>query len=166
MRNAFNALCELASNNNWCWNIYCTTCGHSLFKAAFNELIRGKHPDESTWIITDWESLKNLEVSYPNIQNWGVNQQESLANIITNSSVLDLPATTNSTDWLGYLGLGLKYTQNFEQKTKQITCSIVPHLIKMIKGGCEAIVMLNGLLEEDGRELRWTDLELIEKSLL
>ncbi|MDD3940441.1 MAG: hypothetical protein PHQ01_02615 [Candidatus Pacebacteria bacterium] len=35
-RNPFVALCEYASqNNNWCWKIICTTCGHSVFRVAF-----------------------------------------------------------------------------------------------------------------------------------
>ncbi len=31
-RNSFTALCEYASKNNWCWKLFCTTCGHGAFK--------------------------------------------------------------------------------------------------------------------------------------
>jgi hypothetical protein len=166
MRNAFNALCELASINNWCWNIYCTTCGHSLFKASFNELIKGKHPDQKDWILTDWNSLKTLKHPYPKIQNWIIDQQKTLAVIISNSSMVDLSLISDSTDWLGYLGLGLKYSKDFEHKTKQITLSIIPQLIEMIGNDENVETILYRMLEVDGREIRWTDLELIEKLLL
>ena len=35
----FLSLCRLASQENWCWKIICTTCGHMHFRYGFKELI-------------------------------------------------------------------------------------------------------------------------------
>lgn len=45
-RNAFVAVCEYASNMQWCWNAMCTTCGHMDFRRAFSMLAKGMHPDD------------------------------------------------------------------------------------------------------------------------
>ena len=49
--NAFEALCKLASDEKWCWNLYCTTCGHMHFKYAFKELAKGKSPENPDWVV-------------------------------------------------------------------------------------------------------------------
>ena len=49
--NNFEELCKLASDENWCWNLFCTTCGHLHFKYAFSELAAGKSPKDQNWLI-------------------------------------------------------------------------------------------------------------------
>ena len=49
--NKFEELCELASRENWCWKLYCTTCGHMDFRYSFSELADGKSPGEREWQI-------------------------------------------------------------------------------------------------------------------
>jgi len=47
-RNSFVTLCEIASQNNWCWNLSCTTCDHEAFKVAFSKLVRGEQEQLAT----------------------------------------------------------------------------------------------------------------------
>jgi hypothetical protein len=49
--NQFEELCKLASKENWCWNLVCTTCGHLHFKYSFLELASGKSPTDSNWLV-------------------------------------------------------------------------------------------------------------------
>ena len=48
-RNPFVALCEYASTNNWCWKLFCTTCGHGAFGISISKLVHGKHPDDDSF---------------------------------------------------------------------------------------------------------------------
>ena len=44
--NAFEAMSKLASQEKWCWNLNCTTCGQLHFRFGLVELTRGKHQGE------------------------------------------------------------------------------------------------------------------------
>jgi len=44
--NQFESLCKLASDETWCWDLSCTTCGHMHFQYAFLELIKGRSPTD------------------------------------------------------------------------------------------------------------------------
>ena len=49
-RHAFISLYEAASQNTWCWNLACTTCGHGDFRVGFSKIIHGQHfDDDSFW---------------------------------------------------------------------------------------------------------------------
>jgi len=50
--NQFEALCKLASDENWCWNLNCATCGHMHFRYAFSELAAAKSPEGGDWFNT------------------------------------------------------------------------------------------------------------------
>ena len=49
-------ICRLASHDNWCWNLYCGTCGHQEFIKALlihihvTPYING---DNKTYLIAD-----------------------------------------------------------------------------------------------------------------
>ena len=49
--NPFEALCSLASREHWCWKMFCTTCGHMLFRYAFRQLASGTSPDDEGWLV-------------------------------------------------------------------------------------------------------------------
>ncbi|MGC4003045.1 MAG: hypothetical protein QM811_07885 [Pirellulales bacterium] len=61
--NAFEAICHIASIENWCWNLMCTTCGQKHFKYATKELAEGIHPEDPEW-LTRLENDRCLAVRY------------------------------------------------------------------------------------------------------
>ena len=57
--NQFEAVCKLASDEGWCWDINCTTCGNMLFTYAFKQMSYGQSPEDDDWLInTDVEHEK------------------------------------------------------------------------------------------------------------
>ena len=72
--NQFEALCKLASDENWCWNLFCSTCGHMHFRYSFAELAIGKSPESKGWIIhkARTDNLNQL-VTLPRVKKaWSV----------------------------------------------------------------------------------------------
>ena len=49
--NAFEALCNLASKEHWCWKMYCTTCGTMHLRYSLQEIAKGLSPEDTNWII-------------------------------------------------------------------------------------------------------------------
>ena len=75
--NQFEALCKLTLDENWCWKLFCGTCGHMHFRYAFSELAAGKSSTQDNWIIhgsnTDYSSsLGSLPRSYTEQQKENV----------------------------------------------------------------------------------------------
>ena len=57
--NQFEAVCKLASDEGWCWDLNCTTCGNMLFTYAFKQMSYGQSPEDDDWLInTDVEHEK------------------------------------------------------------------------------------------------------------
>lgn len=105
--NQFEALCKLASDESWCWNLYCTTCGHLHFKYAFLELSKGKSPEDSEWIIHSSETsyhrlLGTIPKSYTEFQ------KINILKICLDADILSIAECCKFPDWLGYLGLVLE----------------------------------------------------------
>ena len=48
--NQFEAVCKLASDEWWCWDLNCTTCGNMHFTYAFKEMSQGKSPEDNDWL--------------------------------------------------------------------------------------------------------------------
>lgn len=166
-RNAFTALCNLASNESWCWKITCTTCGHMYFRYGFQELILGKHPDSS-----DWLSGKNhhddLQINMgpmPTLGSWPLAKQRSLASILTDASPKEISSIARFPDWLGYLGLGLLYTEAAETGQRLITKRWVPDLIEMLEPNCNSRIQLEHIIHDTSKILTWEFLELCERDL-
>ena len=50
--NAFEEVCQLANKEHWCWNLFCTTCGHMHFRYALYEMTKGKSPISNDWVVS------------------------------------------------------------------------------------------------------------------
>ena len=60
--NQFEAVCQLASHEGWCWDLNCTTCGNMHFTYAFKEMSLEKSPED------DWNYFLNRsQVIYTSI---------------------------------------------------------------------------------------------------
>lgn len=166
---AFDALCSLAAKENWCWKINCTTCGHMLFRYGLHELARGNHPNAPSWIVSQDHPVlhrggqpKELGALPPRWTPWPLNDQRQLLQILSGACIRDIRSASRHPDWLGYLGLGLKYSEDAEEEERSVTKSWVPQLLSMYPSESAAASTLASILLDDNRALSWGKLEVLE----
>ncbi|MDP2834076.1 MAG: hypothetical protein Q8Q28_12455 [Pseudomonadota bacterium] len=167
-RNAFDALCSLAAKEKWCWKIYCTTCGHMLFRYALHEILLGHHPDSSSWVVSQshpvlsrGSQLKELGPLPPRWESWAIGEQHQLAQVLIGASIHDIRSSCSYPDWLGYLGLGLMYSKDAELETRAVTKSWVPQLLEE-REGVHAQQLLRSIASSNNLVLTWRMLEVLE----
>ncbi len=164
-RNSFVALCEIASQNNWCWNINCTTCGHNAFKVSFSKLIQGVHPDHTSFWPNGKEnnsSLKEMN-DYSNfLRNTSEENQIKLVSIVVEAKLTDIQVVTKFPDWLGYIGLVMNHCPS-KSAYKILSESFLPQFIVLIE---DDEVICKYLKEKQSKNeiLNISDLSKIEKS--
>ena len=172
-QNAFEALCALASREGWCWKLSCITCAHMFFRYSFMELSKDKHPDSPEWIV----SKNNKDQLFGALGAvWGragrlhgpsKEDQTKLISILSRASILRISKQCRFPSWLGYLGLGLSYTEPVEAEVKQLTASWKPQLLNLITCNTDVMHLLKlTLFESDESHLRWQDMEQVEKALI
>lgn len=136
----FAALCKVASENNWCWKITCTTCGHSGFRVAFSKLAQGLDPrEDSFWPygFDDWEQLKDqdeyddFKYDY-NAKAPDIDIQKELAIIASEANIEHIDQTSRFPDWLGYIGLVIEHCQHPDAQ-KILSKSLLPQLATLIE---------------------------------
>ena len=172
-QNAFEALCALASRKGWCWKLSCITCAHMLFRYGFMELSKDKHPDSPEWIVNKnnkdqlfgtlgavWDRSGRLHGS-------SKEDQTKLISILSRASLVKIAKQCRFPAWLGYLGLGLSYTEPAEAEVKQLTASWKPQLLKLLLSNTNMMHLLKlTLFDSDESQLRWQDLERVEETLM
>ena len=62
--NKFEAVCKIASDEGWCWDLNCTTCGNMHFTNAFIEMVLGKSPQDDDWLTRADVDHKKLFLRY------------------------------------------------------------------------------------------------------
>ena len=162
-RNPFVALCDYATRNNWCWKLFCTTCGHGAFKVAFSKIVQGKHPDDdSFWPHGKSNSDPLREVdSYRDF--WGeasAENQTKIASVVAEAKISDIQAVAKFPDWLGYIGLVISHCSNREAR-KIISDSFLPQFISMYAANKDLKTYLEEKLSK-GELLSINDLSRIE----
>lgn len=89
--------------------------------------------------------------------------QAKLQEIVAGASVRTLRACCPDSDWLGYLGLALFYTEEAEAATPSITRSLASQLLDIVDDGDRHDHRLLRLERAAaGERLRWQDLEAYE----
>ncbi|MBM3255882.1 MAG: hypothetical protein FJZ04_00200 [Candidatus Moranbacteria bacterium] len=134
-RNAFTALCEYASKNNWCWKLFCTTCGHGSFKIAFSKIISGQHPDRTSFWPNGKDNAALLKKADQYRDFWSessVANQMKLASIVADAKLSEIKDVAKYPDWLGYIGLVIHHCPSRESREK-ISESFLPQFISMLK---------------------------------
>lgn len=165
-RNPFVALCEYASQNNWCWKITCTTCGHSAFRVAFSKLVRDEHPDDDTFWPNGKENyLAMKEVDKYNdfkirIKSNSVDNQLKLAKIVANARIVDVQKVARFPDWLGYIGLVIYYCHN-DKASKILSDSLILQFKELLKGNKYMVEYL-----DNKQILSVRDLEVLENQIV
>lgn len=168
---AFVALCELANKERWCWSMFCTTCGHAHFRYALRELAQGQHPAEPTWLVTKAmlpDSMRGWPKqlgSLPKFSAWPMAEQEALVDRLAQADIAAIASRCPFPDWLGYLGLGLHYTEDAERERRQLTVAWVPQLVAQLPRESEVAKSLAHLLEPNGPPLTWQLLESVEHAI-
>jgi len=164
---AFERVCYLAPRDKWCSNIFCGTCGHTLFRYAFLEISNGIHPDSKDWIVSH-DNLKEVSRKLgklPNCGGWPLEQQKKLSDIFVESSIKNIMSNSRSgggCEWLMYIGLALLYTSGIELENRAITKSWVPQILELNVSD-DTREYLTYILEKGVDTLKIINLDLIEQ---
>lgn len=112
--NAFEMVCKLASDQNWCWSLGCTTCGNTHFRYAFVELARGNVPSDKSWAvsgrITDYAATLG-----PFPREFNKDQKVKVLDICNKADLDIISGSCRFPDWLGFLGVILHYMSSIPE---------------------------------------------------
>ncbi len=166
-RNPFVALCDHASRGNWCWKLFCTTCGHGAFHVSFSKIVRGQHPDdESFWPNGKKNHSPLKELAEYNDFHGDTNPeaQEKLAYIDVGAKLTDIQAVAKFPDWLGYIGIVLQHCQDFNARMI-LSDALLPQFMPLVKSRKDTQEYFKGKHSER-RPLEISDLSLVESTML
>jgi hypothetical protein len=145
----FEILCQRASRENWCWNIFCFSCNHQEFCKAFSEMTDDGFNEYSNPFTGKNDAPKE--------------DQSKLSAKLTKASLSWIHANCKFPDWLGYLALGVHQTRACEWESRILTKAWAPQLIEMLVPRCPIRKFLAQILESDRRVLRLSEFEDIER---
>ena len=164
--NGFEQLCRVASKNNWCWRIGCTTCGAQHFRQGFYYVGQGLVPDAETW--KEDKNKINFEHNFPK------EVTNKLLSIICDANLMNIHRSCLFPDWLGYLGLVYHLFGGFGNyfgvallmgniPMMEVTRNIAPQLLEMVEEDSESYSFLSEIIDSEYTvELRVRDFEIIE----
>lgn len=135
-RNPFVALCEYASQNNWCWKLFCTTCGHGPFSIALSKIAHDLHPDSKDFWINDKGKQPFLDESSQYGDFWrnaspSIELQSKLASIVADAKLAEIQAVAKFPDWLGYIGLVINHCSDHASR-RIVSDAFLPQFIAML----------------------------------
>jgi len=165
--NAFEAVCEIASQERWCWDMGCTTCHHMHFNYSLLEVSDGKHPDIKGWVTrkSKHHALTRLLGPLPRPFHLSVEQQKAFVGNVADASLLKIASLAKFPDWLGYVGLVLRYTEEAEILERRLTKAWVPQLQELCMPDSGIVEHLQSILEDERRVLRAQDLAEVERAV-
>ena len=164
--NAFEQLCKLASKNNWCWRIGCTTCGAQHFRAGFYYVGQGLIPDATSW--REDRNKIHFERNFPK------EVTNKLLSYVCEANLMNIHKSCRFPDWLGYLGLVYHFFGGFGNyfgtallmgniPMMDVTKNIAPQLRNMVEESSDSYNFLSEIIDSDYTlELRVRDFEKIE----
>jgi hypothetical protein len=161
--NQFESLCKLASDETWCWDLCCTTCGHMHFRYAFLELATGKSPTDSHWLIHKNTSFSNQLGSLP--RNYTGEQKEIIHKICCEANIGIIESSCKFPDWLGYLGLILEHMHSGSKTYTELSSSWASQLIELVTSQSLIHARLQEIVEGNG-VLNIKDLEECESNIM
>lgn len=158
--NQFEELCLLASNESWCWKIFCTTCGHLHFKYSYILIGKGVEIDSPEWIITERKTSYSVELGHPP-KRYEPEIRERFLNECLNSSIGRISKVCKFPDWLRYLGLVVHHF-NRSQSFKDVSREWSIQLSKLVEPNSAIHQRLIELSLSDNDIISIKDLEKIE----
>ena len=161
--NQFESLCKLASDETWCWKLFCTTCGHMHFRYAFSELALGKSPEDMDWLVhgrnTRYSSsLGSLPRSYTE------EQKEVILDICIEANIFSIASNCTFPDWLGYLGLVLDHMHTRSETYNVLSVTWAQQLAGMVSPSSHIHDRLEQIINDNGT-LNLKDLESCEMQI-
>lgn len=162
--NPFESLCKLASKENWCWNIYCTTCGHMHFRYAFREIAHGVYPDSPNWIITSGRTHYDNGWRF-NPRDYSEDQIKTVLQICMGSNLKAISNNCEFPDWLGYLGLVLHHFITDDTESQELSKIWAKQLMSMVPEDSISYMQMSDIVLNRRQYLTVSDLELIEQDL-
>ncbi len=156
-RNSFVGLCEYASQKNWCWKLWCTTCGHQELSVGLLKIAYGLNPDCEEFLQS---GISSSHVHYSRNGIPSLDIQEELARCVASASLEEIRKVSKYPDWLGYVGLAINHCSSYSAR-KIISDSYLPQFILMFD---KNIDLQNYLREKQskGELLNIEDLSIIE----
>ena len=162
--NSFESLCTLASQENWCWKLFCTTCGHLHFRYAFQELSTGKSPDDHDWVVHSRTThYSKLIGSMP--RGYTSNQKKKVLSICANADISLIDSSCQFPDWLGYMGLVLEDLYINSIDYRETSVSWARQLKDMVPSDSEISSRFNDIINNEDSFLNIKDLEHCESYL-
>ena len=140
MKNNFEILCQLASKNNWCWTIGCTTCGCWDIRAGFYAI--AKDID-----LINIESIKIKE----NYRDLNYSDANKIINIVSEANLDVIKKDCKFPDWLGYIGLvfNLIVPIVFPFDREKLLEAFCPQFISMLHPSTNAYKSINTIIESN-----------------
>lgn len=162
--NSFESLCSLASKEDWCWKLYCTTCGTSDLRYSLMEIGKGKSPDEDGWSVH-----KNTRLSSSThamlTDGFSEDIKEKVLGICLNADISRIARNCKFPDWLGYLGFVLEHLHTKNTIYNKVSKNWAKQLLNMVPKDGASYEMLVDTVENDS-VLLVKDLEIIENDYL
>ena len=171
LKNQFECLCKLASDEDWCWNLQCTTCGHQIFRYAFRLMSRGiKIQDEarmtlgnvyraSGWIVRVENNNGDYEGQLCKIpsfaQGWPESVKDTIANICAEADLEVIANNCKYPDWRGYLGLIAAHMSSDSDAYKNLSINWAKQLLEMGEGEASEFDLQE--VANGERTLSWRD---------
>jgi len=162
--NQFEELCKLASDENWCWKLICTTCGHMHFRYAFAEIAAGKSPTDPAWIIHGRITRYSNSLG-PLPSNYTEEQKENISKICRNANLSSIAEACKFPDWLGYLGLVLEHIYSGTDSYKKLSESWASQLSELVSEGSDIRMKLAEIASGNGM-LNIKHLEACETNIM
>ncbi len=159
--NPFEKLCILASRENWCWNLWCTTCGHLHFRYAFAELAAGKCPGDRDWpIIRRRTNYTNQLGHWP--RQYSDEQKLKVLEICADADLSLIADRCRFPDWLGYLGLVLHHMHCNQDAYQKVSSRWAQQLRDMLPSNSNTYARFDDIVTNDQQRLNIRDLEQFE----
>ncbi len=139
------------------------------FRYGLYELSKGRHPEETAWRTKRHPPnrftglLGDLQTITEAIQH-----SECLHQILSEASLQEIATQCRFPDYLGYLGLGLYYTDQLEQQHRLLTPVWVLQLSEMVEEGTSKAALLRQKSIPDKLAdvpLIWSDLDGMEHAI-
>lgn len=109
----------------------------------------------------DVQSAYSDNGSLPRLAWWPEIEQKALQGAAAGCDVKRLANVVRFPDWLGHIGIILRYTEEAERQNNILTRAFVPQLIELVFPGSDADVTLRRTLESQ-IPLLWGDLGIVE----
>jgi len=159
--NAWEAVCVIATEQRWCWNLACTTCGAGLWRYALAEIGAGRHPADPNWSTSnDHRNLPSLN----ELRKTGSSRH--MIDVLAEADLESIARRGPHPDWLGYQGVALRNISRSDAMSRKLTIAWGRQILALLpaisqeRGYLEKLISDKPLRDLIGsREfLRWQDL--------